>query len=248
MRIPFGPVSGVLLLCLSCPTASAAPLFINEFHYDNHGTDAAEFVEIAGPSGTRLDGWVLALYNGTTGLQYGMRVLSGLLVDDTGTGFGFHQVSFPSNGLQNGPADGLALVAPSGVVDEFLSYEGVLMATGGPLLGMVSLDVGVNEGNATPLGASLQRVGKGATAADFAWRAFTSATPGSLNHQQQLARSGMKLNIPPSWPLCLTGLLWLGRRRGFRPHGSAPAVSGSRGRCRARAPEPRRPREPAARY
>ena len=39
--------------------------FINEFHYDNSGTDAGEAIEIAGPAGTNLTGWTLVLYNGT---------------------------------------------------------------------------------------------------------------------------------------------------------------------------------------
>src|SRR5690606_35449458 len=35
---------------------SATPVFINEIHYDNTGTDAGEFVEVAGPAGTDLAG------------------------------------------------------------------------------------------------------------------------------------------------------------------------------------------------
>jgi hypothetical protein len=38
--------------------------WINEFHYDNAGTDAGEFIEIAGLAGTNLAGWQLVLYNG----------------------------------------------------------------------------------------------------------------------------------------------------------------------------------------
>ena len=40
------------------------PVFINEIHYDNDGTDVGEFIEIAGPAGTSLSGWKIVLYNG----------------------------------------------------------------------------------------------------------------------------------------------------------------------------------------
>ncbi len=42
----------------------ATAVFINEFHYDNAGTDSGEFVEIAGAAGTDLTGWKVVLYNG----------------------------------------------------------------------------------------------------------------------------------------------------------------------------------------
>jgi len=32
------------------------PVFINEIHYDNEGTEANEGVEVAGPAGTDLTG------------------------------------------------------------------------------------------------------------------------------------------------------------------------------------------------
>ena len=40
-------------------------VFINEIHYDNTGTDAGEFIEIAGPAGTNLSDYSIVLYNGT---------------------------------------------------------------------------------------------------------------------------------------------------------------------------------------
>jgi hypothetical protein len=39
-------------------------VFINEFHYDNVGTDSKEAIEIAGIPGTDLTGWKIVLYNG----------------------------------------------------------------------------------------------------------------------------------------------------------------------------------------
>ena len=46
------------------PTRAATTVFINEFHYDNDGTDVGEFVEIAAPAGTSLTGWSIVLYDG----------------------------------------------------------------------------------------------------------------------------------------------------------------------------------------
>ena len=42
------------------PLVCFTPVFINEFHYDNDGADAGEFVEVAGPAGTSLNGWSFA--------------------------------------------------------------------------------------------------------------------------------------------------------------------------------------------
>jgi hypothetical protein len=41
-------------------------VWINEFHYDNIGTDTGEFIEIAGTAGTNLGTYSLVRYNGTT--------------------------------------------------------------------------------------------------------------------------------------------------------------------------------------
>ena len=106
------------------------PVWINEFHYDNAGTDAGEFIEIAGTAGTDLTGWTLVRYNGANGLVYGTTSLSGMLTDQA-SGFGFRSISLPVDGLQNGAPDGFALVDGGGVVIQFLSYEGAFTAVGG---------------------------------------------------------------------------------------------------------------------
>ena len=56
-------------LCASLLSLVAGPLlgqpaFINEIHYDNISKDTGEAIEVAGPAGTDLFGWALALYNG----------------------------------------------------------------------------------------------------------------------------------------------------------------------------------------
>ena len=54
-------------LSVVAPSATAAEPtvpFISEFHYDNTGTDAGEFVEVQVPPGTSTTGWSIVLYNG----------------------------------------------------------------------------------------------------------------------------------------------------------------------------------------
>lgn len=209
MRHFIRPLRAFLGLCALSGPAFAGPIFINEFHYDNSGTDSGEFVEIAGPAATDLGGWRLLLYNGGNGSSYGEVALSGMLGDDTGTGFGFLVVPFASNGLQNGPADGLMLLDPDDGIREFISYEGVLTVAA-----LTSQDVTVSEGAATPLGASLQRSGHGAGPGDMDWQAFLTATPGALNHGQLLVAATLENGAP--WPVSALSLLWLARQRRLR--------------------------------
>jgi len=156
------------LLC--CATVQAQDVFISEFHYDNAGSDSGEFVEVAGVAGTDLSGYSLLLYNGNGGGLYDTVALSGV-IDDEGAGSG--ALAFFVTGIQNGSPDGLALTDPTGALVEFLSYEGVFMATDGPLAGLASTDVGVSEPGDTPLGQSLQRI-------DGRWTGPAAASPGEL--------------------------------------------------------------------
>ena len=162
-------------------TGSAAGLWVNEVHYDNDGADTGEGVEIAGPAGTSLAGWSLVLYNGNGASVYRTVALSDAVPAQQA---GFGTVWVPVVGLQNGAPDGLALVAPDGSVAQFLSYEGVVAAADGPASGLVSADLGVAESGTTPAGYSLQAVGAGAEAEDFAWADAQPATPGAPNAGQ----------------------------------------------------------------
>ncbi|PSN20823.1 hypothetical protein C7271_00035 [filamentous cyanobacterium CCP5] len=150
-----------------------ATVFINEFHYDNAGTDTGEFIEIAGPVGTNLSGWSLVLYNGNGGGAYDTVALSGVVADQA-DGFGTVVVDFPPNGLQNGSPDGIALVDTSGNVVEFISYEGSFTAIDGPAVGLTSTDIGVAETSSTPIGQSLQLI-------DGVWTGPALATKGAVN-------------------------------------------------------------------
>ena len=156
-------------------------IFINEFHYDNAGTDSGEFIEIAGPAGTDLTDWTVVLYNGNGGASYGTLTLSGTITDQ---GQGYGTVSVAASGLQNGSPDGLALVDAAGVVVQFLSYEGVMTATNGPANGMTSVDIGVSQAGTDAAGLTLQLTGTGTVAADFTWAANVAGSQGALNAGQ----------------------------------------------------------------
>lgn len=164
-------------------------VWINEFHYDNVGTDAGEFVEVAGTAGTDLGGWSIVRYNGNVpgaAVVYttpGSTLLSGVIADQQ-NGFGTISVGLPANGLQNGPADGFALVDGGGTVVQFLSYEGVITAADGPAAGLTSTDIGISQAGSEPLGASLHLTGSGNDYADFTWAATTDDSPGAVNAGQ----------------------------------------------------------------
>lgn len=163
------------------PPPTDTPIFINELHYDNVGTDAGEAIEVAGPAGTDLTGWSVVLYNGNGNAPYNTLTLSGTIGDE-GNGYGAISVDAP--GIQNGSPDGIALVDSTGVAIQFLSYEGTMTAAGGPADGMTSVDIGVTEGSGTAVGDSLQLVGAGTDFSAFTWEADVSESFGCLNQGQ----------------------------------------------------------------
>ncbi len=153
-------------------TATAEPTapFLSEIHYDNVGTDTGEALEIEAPVGFDLTGWQLALYNGNGNATYGTtRTLSGTVPEA-----GVVVATYPTDGLQNGSPDGVALVRPDGTVAEFLTYEGPMTGANGPASGVVGTDIGVSEGSATEVGWSLQKI-------DGTWRAPAPHTFGVRN-------------------------------------------------------------------
>jgi VCBS repeat-containing protein len=178
-----GTATGTIINDDTAPTVTGTP-FINEFHYDNSGTDTGEFIEVAGPAGLDLTGYKLVLYNGHDGTTYNTISLTGT-VGNQQNGFGAVSVALPANGLQNGgagttpEADGIALVAPNGSVVEFISYEGHFVATNGPAAGMTSTDVGVAE-DGSANGTSIARTGPGVDPGDFNWT-LGSDSHGTVN-------------------------------------------------------------------
>ncbi|WP_277051238.1 ExeM/NucH family extracellular endonuclease [Ruania albidiflava] len=142
---------------------------ISEIHYDNAGVDTGEAVEVQAPVGTDLTGWSLVLYNGSNGGVYGTDPLPSPVPDA-----GVVVVEYPTNGIQNGSPDGIALIDADGAVVELLSYEGELTATDGPAAGLTSTDIGVAEDGSDPAGQSLQRI-------DGTWTGPAESSFGELN-------------------------------------------------------------------
>lgn len=183
--------------CRHCKR-SAHHCLCERVHYDPTGTDSGEFIEIAGPAGTDLTGWSVVLYNGSTGLQYDSDALSGLIPDQQ-NGFGTVVVNYPTNGIQNGAPDGIALFDGSTVL-QFISYEGVFIALDGPAIGTASIDIGVSELGAA-LGSSLQLTGAGQVYEDFSWTAGSPNTAGAVNLGQRFVEA-----VPEPGTLLLIGL------------------------------------------
>jgi hypothetical protein len=180
-------LAAVASALLGVAPVAAQTVFVNEIHYDNEGADIGEAIEVGAPGGTDLAGWSLVLYNGANGLVYDTLALSGIVPVQQG---GYGVLSFAAPGLQNGSPDGLALVDPSNVVVELLSYEGTFVAVGGPADGMTTTDIGVAETASTPVGHSLQRVGSGDEGSDFTWTGPVAASFGLPNDGQTFGDGG----------------------------------------------------------
>jgi endonuclease I len=163
-----------------CVRVRLPEVWINELHYDNVGVDVNEFVEIAGPAGDRIDGWMLIAYDGASGTAYARMPLRGAFPNQQ-NGIGTLSFAFP--GLQDGP-DALALVTNTGVVVQFLAYEGSFVALGGAANGRTAALIGSSEATTTATGTSLQVGGSGNNYTQFAWQSSLPATPGARNTNQ----------------------------------------------------------------
>ena len=184
-------------LAFSFSSAARADVFINEFHYDNNGTDSNEKVEIVAPAGTDLSGWKVVLYNGSNGQQYSTLNLSGSTASQCG-GHGTLVVTAPTaTGIQNGAPDGLALVNASNAVVQFLSYEGTFTATDGPASGRTSSAIAQSESGTDAVGQSLQLAGTGTNYSQFSWQAARTSSFGACN-------SGQTFSVPDSAPTVIS--------------------------------------------
>jgi hypothetical protein len=168
------------------PGAPPPVIFINEIHYDNTGGDTGEFIEIAGTAGIDLSNYQLVLYNGNDQMSYNTLVLSGVIDNESSSGFGAVSFSYPVDGIQNGAPDGIALATTSGTLIQFLSYEGTFTANNGVAMGVLSTDIGVDEDPAPAIGQSIKLTGTGQEYADFTWTAPSAASPGTLNAGQTI--------------------------------------------------------------
>ncbi|MDX2043262.1 MAG: HYR domain-containing protein [Acidobacteriota bacterium] len=157
---------------LANPTST---VFINEILYDINGTDAGEFIEVAAPAGTNMANYSIVLYNGSGGAVYDTDALSGTTTNQQG-GYGTVSISYPSNGIQNGAPDGIALInTATNTLVQFLCYEGTFVGVGGLANGVTCTDIGVSLSGTNAAGTSLQLQGTGTTYGDFTWNATSIA-------------------------------------------------------------------------
>jgi endonuclease/exonuclease/phosphatase family metal-dependent hydrolase len=172
--------------------ALPADVFLNEFHYDNDGADANEFIEIVvgpGYSGS-LSSINVVLYNGDDAANVvvynTLNLGTAFGLAGTYNGYRVFTVTLPVDGLQNGSHDGFAIVnTATSQVLHLLSYEGVFTAASGPAAGLTSTSVGIAESGTTPPGSSLGLTGSGGASANFTWATSAgSNTKGAPNSGQ----------------------------------------------------------------
>ncbi len=170
---------------------------INEFHYDNASGDVGEFIEIVTGQNVAAMDLNVHLYNGNGGAEYNLFNVAADFVDHgiLADGFHYYSITLPSNGIQNGAPDGIAL-SMAGIGLEFLSYEGDFAGVGGIFDGVMSTDIGASEGSGNLIGSSIQRQGFGS-----GW-----LTTDGTNTQ------GM-MNVPAPAAMALLGLAGIASRR-----------------------------------
>ncbi|MCF7808122.1 MAG: T9SS type A sorting domain-containing protein [Candidatus Marinimicrobia bacterium] len=159
-------------------------LFINEVDYDQEGTDAAEYFELAGPAGT-YNTVTVDLINGNGGTSYRTVDLGNITLANESSGYGFYVVgraSIPNvdttpsgwpdeNAIQNGAPDGIVLKVGGSIVDA-VAYEGDMNdADGNP---MESAD-----GDYAGADSSMYRVGL-----DGSNWVYGANSPGTINTGQ----------------------------------------------------------------
>ncbi|MEO8002588.1 MAG: endonuclease [Arenimonas sp.] len=193
--------AGLLAGLFVCTSFNAnAEVFINEFHYDDSTSsgDTGEKVEVLATAGENLATYRIYLYNGTGNTTAATYYDNDLLPAGSNVTCGatvkIAVLSYPSNGIQNGANDGIALVNGSGSLVQFISYEGAIKASNGPAAGVTSTNLSVAEDNNTAPGKSLQLGGTGTGSSSFTWRAAATQTSGACNNSQSFTAP----NTPPS--------------------------------------------------
>jgi hypothetical protein len=140
-------------------------LWFNELHYDTIGGDVNEGFEIAGPSGVDLSSYSVLLYDSGGLGVYSTVPLSGVIPNQS-NGMGTLWFNIADGVLQNGPADGLALVYNSTGLVQFISYEGSFIPVVGPASGVSAINIG--SLNAVSLTTTLQLCGTGTNYTEMA--------------------------------------------------------------------------------
>ena len=159
---------------------------INEFHYDNAGSDSNEFVEVAVDTSVNISNLEILLYNGSNGGIYNTTGLSEFDPGEREGRWKFYAKQYSS--IQNGP-DGMALVyhfSDRDTVVQFISYEGSFTASEGAANGLVSYRIDVSESSGTGANESLGLAGILSGGTNMAiWKPMT-ATPGNMNDRESI--------------------------------------------------------------
>jgi hypothetical protein len=160
------------------------------------------------------------LYNGNGGASYNIKALGGVIANQSGNGFGSLSFNYPTDGIQNGSPDGIALVNASNTVVQFLTYEGTFVAVSGPAAGMSGINIGVSETSTTPISQSLQLKGSGSSYEDFVWNSASASSFATVNSGQNFNGSG----TPPPVSQCGQGATFISAIQG---NGSASPLTGT---------------------
>jgi len=176
----------VAALWLLANATCAQNIWVNEFHYDNAGTDQNEFIEVVleDPSNYALSDFTISLYSGTTLATYSSKTLNNFTPGSSYGNMTIYYFMYPVDGIQNNTS-GIAIDYRGSLVS-FISYEGSFTAAIGTASGVASRDVGVQESATTPTGYSLQLAGSGNQYDELFWVNPSVATPGQINQQQTL--------------------------------------------------------------
>lgn len=176
-------------------TMGFGQLFINEIDYDQAGTDASEFLELAGPAGT-YNSVVVELVNGNNNSVYQTAEFSSITLTDESNGYGFYVIGvagipnldstpagWPSENLiQNGAPDAIVL-KQNGVIIDAVAYEGEMTdSDGNP---MESAD-----GDFAGQDSSMSRIGLDGSP----WE-YGPFSPGEVNTNQTFDPN---VNFPPN--------------------------------------------------
>ena len=170
-------------------------LFINEIDYDQTGTDAAEYLELAGPAGT-YNAVVVELVNGNNNSVYQTADLGTITLADESNGFGFYVVGvagvpnlditpagWPSENLiQNGAPDAIVLKVGGSIVDA-VAYEGEMDDADGNAMESIL-------GDFSGIDSSASRTGMDGSP----WE-YGPFSPGTVNTNQTFDPN---VNYPPS--------------------------------------------------
>ncbi|MBT3229931.1 MAG: T9SS type A sorting domain-containing protein [Candidatus Marinimicrobia bacterium] len=180
-----------VFISLSLMTSLAfGQLFINEIDYDQPGTDAGEFIEIAGPAGTYTN-VSIDHYNGNGGALIWSLDLPAFTLTDEASGYGFYVIgvtavpnvdlSIPGS-IQNGAPDGVELLVNGSVVDA-IAYEGEMNDSEGNAMESAT-------GDFAGVDSSMGRIGIDGSP----WE-YGPFSPGALNTNQTFDPT---VNYPPS--------------------------------------------------